>query len=321
MTKKSFIKKSFKIHNNRYDYKNFNYVNTCIKGEIICKTHGVFFQTPKHHLRGQGCRLCNYENKSIILKGVYDHNKKSNIHEFVEKAKKIHNNDFNYSLSVYLNARTKMEIKCNRCNNIFKIKPANHLSGYGCNICSKNKKYTTDEFIKRSIKIHDNKYDYSEVNYINNNTKIKIKCKKCNMWFFQTPTGHFRRNGCPKCAINISKPEIDFLNYVNVPNTKENRHVHIKPYNVDGYDPKTNTIYEFLGDYWHGNPKKFNHNSTNERCKKSFRELYNNTVDRFKNLDIAGYKIKYIWEDDWKKFDKKIKLIPKIKTFNCHKLL
>lgn len=62
------------------------------------------------------------------------------------------------------------------------------------------RKLTTDEFIRRAQKIHGNKYDYSQVVYINRQTKIKIFCKKCSCWFEKTPMSHiFKKAGCPKC--------------------------------------------------------------------------------------------------------------------------
>jgi len=61
------------------------------------------------------------------------------------------------------------------------------------------KKLTKEEFIERSKKIHGNKYDYSLVDYINNNTKVKIICLKCNKIFEQTPNNHLNGKGCKKC--------------------------------------------------------------------------------------------------------------------------
>jgi hypothetical protein len=92
---------------------------------------------------------------------------------------------------------------------------------------------------------------------------------------------------------------IEFLNYMSIPNTPLHRQVKIHNKRVDGYDPITTTIFEFLGDYWHGNPKKYNPLSLNQIIKVSFSKLYNETIDRFTFLHERGYAIKYIWESDW----------------------
>ena len=73
-----------------------------------------------------------------------------------------------------------------------------------------------------------------------------------------------------------------------------------KIYIVDGYNPKTNTIYEFLGDYWHGNIAVYNENDYNFNKKKTFGSLYKETMRRIKNIQKAGYKLIIMWENDWK---------------------
>ena len=69
----------------------------------------------------------------------------------------------------------------------------------------------------------------------------------------------------------------------------------------DGYDPKTNTIYEFLGDYWHGNPKLYDFDKVNVNAGFSFKELNQKTFERFDEIKKLGYNIKYIWENEYNK--------------------
>ena len=70
-------------------------------------------------------------------------------------------------------------------------------------------------------------------------------------------------------------------------------------FKTDGYDPKTNTIYEFLGDYWHGNPKVHDFDKVNVSTGFSFKELNQKTFERFDEIKKLGYNIKYIWENDY----------------------
>jgi len=67
-----------------------------------------------------------------------------------------------------------------------------------------SKKLITEEFIKRAILIHDNKYDYSEVIYKGIFNKITIICKEHGK-FYQEANSHLSGNGCPKCAFELSK--------------------------------------------------------------------------------------------------------------------
>lgn len=94
--------------------------------------------------------------------------------EFIKRAEIIHGNKFDYSLTKYINQKTKVKIIC-PTHGEFNQNTYEHLNGSGCPNCiGKNK--TTEYFIKESIKIHGNKYDYKLVNYINSNIKVKIIC-------------------------------------------------------------------------------------------------------------------------------------------------
>lgn len=72
-------------------------------------------------------------------------------------------------------------------------------------------------------------------------------------------------------------------------------------YKVDGYCAETNTVYEFYGDYWHGNPKVFNTSVYNESTNCTMGELYQKTIEREQKLTEMGYKIVSIWEYDYEK--------------------
>jgi hypothetical protein len=98
---------------------------------------------------------------------------------------------------------------------------------------------------------------------------------------------------------SVSKNEIKWLDDMGVPNDKNHRQVMIENYKVDGY--KDGVVYEFLGDFWHGNPTKYNTTDINPRLKVTYGELYIKTMKRFEDLKKKGYIVKYIWESDYKK--------------------
>lgn len=132
--------------------------------------------------------------------------------EFIKKSEKIHKNKYNYSKSIYINAHTKVCVSCPDHGDFF-INPNNHISGkQGCKLCgiSRNKQCrpkSTYDFIVDAQKIHGKeRYDYSEVNYQTNHTKIKIKCNTCGCIFEQTPNSHLcQKSGCIKCNKNKKK--------------------------------------------------------------------------------------------------------------------
>jgi len=95
--------------------------------------------------------------------------------EFVHKSNIIHDDKYDYSLVEYTNAHTKVKIICQE-HGTFEQTPDSHLRGSDCPICAGTIKLSTDQFISKANHIHNNKYDYSMVEYINNRTKVKIIC-------------------------------------------------------------------------------------------------------------------------------------------------
>jgi hypothetical protein len=185
--------------------------------------------------------------------------------------------------------------------------PSDHYNGgYGCNECgiesvANRKRLQVEEFITKANNIHNNKYDYSYVQYKNNKTKVTILCNVHGM-FNQVPMSHLQGSGCSKCKITSSKPEKQWLDSLGV--NYENRQITLKSngrwVRVDAYVPETNTVYEFLGDYWHGNPDKYKLNDINPTTQLTFGELYEKYIDKKKWLLNNGYNLVEIWENDWK---------------------
>ena len=88
------------------------------------------------------------------------------------------------------------------------------------------KRLTTDEFIKKAIGVHSNRYDYSNTSYISTHTKVCIICPEHGE-FWQTPANHLLGSKCPKCASievhnNQSNGKDGFI--------KKARHVHKNKY-------------------------------------------------------------------------------------------
>lgn len=248
LTTEEFIEKAKQIHGNKYNYSKVDYVNIKTKICIICPEHGEFWQVPNYHLTGNGCPKCALE-KSIkrCKEGRY------NTEIFINKAKEIFGNTYDYSKVKYIDSKTKVLIKCNKCNHEFYQTPASHLYGYGCANCA-NTRLSNDEFIKRAKLVHKNSnYDYSKVNYINNKTKVTIICPKHGE-FQQTPNNHLKGSGCPYC--NKSKGEIFLRDYFidNKINYIEQYKINIdKSINssgvayIDFYIPKYNLFIEYNG--------------------------------------------------------------------------
>ena len=115
----------------------------------------------------------------------------------------MHNNKYDYSKVEYNGYNTKVCIICPEHGEFWQT-PGHHIHGHGCPYCSKNKKYTTDEFVNECKKRLTYDYDYSKVKYVNWNTKVCIICPKHGE-FWVTPNNFLMGRRCPKC--NESKLE------------------------------------------------------------------------------------------------------------------
>lgn len=121
-----------------------------------------------------------------------------NKEQFIEKAKKIHGDKYDYSNVDYKGCKAKICIICPKHGEFWQI-PNNHLNGSGCRKCNKyGNRYTTEEWISKAKKIHNNKFDYSKVNYVNSKTKVCITCLEHGD-FWITPDNHILGQGCPIC--------------------------------------------------------------------------------------------------------------------------
>lgn len=286
---KEFIEKAEKVHGKKFDYSKVEYKKSSIKVEIVCNKHGSFFQTPNNHLRGKGCRSCFGTEKLTV-------------ETFLTRARIVHGTLFDYSkVHEIKSAITKVEIICKEHGSFFQS-PNNHLNHkQGCAKCKGLARLTTDDLIINAKKVHPKEnYDYSKVNYINARTKIEIICPiKDHGSFWQTSNNHVsRKHGCPICAnFNTSNEEIEWLTSLKIPTLIRQYRINfndIQSCIADGYDPETNTIYEYHGKYWHGHPERGDPDSIHAK-RGTYGDRYLDTLMREIRLRELGYNVVSMW--------------------------
>lgn len=235
-----------KIHGDIYNYSLVKYENNKKKVEIICNIHGIFLQTSNNHLNGYGCKKCGYLSSKL--------SKQETKEIFILKANKKHNFKYDYSKIVYSGCKIDIEIICS-IHGSFLQKPYKHIDGHGCRECSKissieKRKTTIENFCNKANIIHNFKYDYSNVLYINSNTKIEILCNIHNI-FLQTPRDHLDGHGCPICKSSRGENKISkYLDENNISYIREYRFADCKNNKAlpfDFYLPRLNICIEFDG--------------------------------------------------------------------------
>lgn len=176
--------------------------------------------------------------------------KRKTTEEFINDAKRIHDNKYDYSKVMYSNTNTKVCIICPEHGEFWQT-PHNHLKGKGCPKCANIKngnvcRSCNDEFVKKSKKVHGDKYDYSKVMYTKNNIKVCIICPKHGE-FWQVPSSHLKGYGCPSCAGRARKNTSIFI--------KEAQEIHKGKYIYDkckycGIKSKICIICPKHGEFW-----------------------------------------------------------------------
>jgi hypothetical protein len=286
LTTEEFLYKSTIVHGDRYDYSQSVYIASHRPITIGCRVHGVFRQTPNMHTQGNGCPKCS-------IKKVADRTRHT-AESFEAAARKVHGDKYSYNHVVYSNMNAKVLITC-KAHGDFSQTPGNHVSGYGCPQCG-NPQVSFQEFLERAKKAHGNRFDYSQVVWGSGVTsKVTIICQRHGA-FKQRAHSHMTGAGCAKCSHSVSHMETEWLDSLGVTQRQvqliEGRRIQ------DGFDPASNTVYEFLGDFWHGNPSQYSAGDVNSVTGTTFGELYDKTTERLRSL-AENHKVVFIWQSDW----------------------
>lgn len=207
-----FIIKSKKVHGGLYDYSETNYIDAQTEVCIICPKHGKFWQKPSKHLSGHGCLVCGEIKKQ---QGNINNNLKAKA-SFIEKSNKIHNDLYDYTDVNYINALTKVKIKCKRCGHEFEQTPNKHLQGRGCPICAAKDRglkhrTSTEDYIKKVSKIHNNFYDYSKLQYETHNKEVCVICPIHGEFWILASKHLYDKQGCPKCTQSSLERTVDIF--------------------------------------------------------------------------------------------------------------
>ena len=288
-TKEEFIERANKVHNNKYIYDNVVYINSQTPIDIICPIHGVFKQTPAHHLYGVGCPICGGSQKL-------------DTETFIEKAKQVHGDEYVYNRKKinYINNGTKVCITCRKHGDFWQT-PRSHLKGSGCPICYGFRPYSNDEYIKKAEKIHKGKYIYDDIRYVNASGLIDIICP-IHGKFQQRASDHLQSKGCPICGHHMSLAENELYDSITKiigdKNIIKNDRKVLEGKEIDLLVPSIKLGIEYNGLKWHS---------------EEFNKDKNYHLHKTELAESKGYHLIHIFEDEW--LEHKELVLNKIKHF------
>lgn len=253
-----FVAKATKVHRD-YDYSKVVYVSAHAPIIIICRIHGEFLQTPLSHCGGRGCKKCA------------DDATRTPVSEFIKKAVVVHNNKYDYSDMVYTNAQTKVCIICSKHGKFYQ-NPLTHLYGHGCALCAAAVS-NTNEFIKKAMVIHGNKYDYTKTDYVRAASKICVICKTHGE-FWQKPNAHLsKKTGCPACA-NTQQTIIQFIEKARITHTDKYDYSKVT---YTSRSTKVCIICPVHGEFW----QTPSHHWLGSGCRQCVHDNYRSSTNEF----------------------------------------
>lgn len=287
-----------------YTYEKTEYTALWVPVTVTCKVHGVFTKRPVEFLsKGRRCPLCEKQE------------------DIIKRAKAVHGDHYSYAKLVYRDYREPVVITC-AAHGDFEQTPNVHLSRYksGCQKCAvegtRKATYTTEWFVEASKEKHGAVYRYPKVEYTGIRQPVTLTCRTHGA-FTTSPYLHLytSRGGCPDCRESTSKGysklAMEWLAYeakqrgiraiqhaanggeFYIPGTR---------YKVDGYHKRSNTIFEFHGNRFHGNPKIYKpRDRPHPYSTKSAAQLYKETKTRERHIRSLGYNLVVMWESDFKK--------------------
>lgn len=200
------------IHGDKYDLSELLYVNRRTKFILVCEQHGPWFTLLGQIIRGQGCPVCGKTDAAIKRRVSFE--------DFLEQAREVHGNKYNYYKDCFVKISAKTKINCLTHGDFEQIADAHIRQGSGCPDCGfatqvEKRKMSLEDFILKSQAVHGDKYNYSKVIYKNNRAKIIVICPEHGD-FYPAPGNFLSGSGCPKCSIieqheNQKKNVTDFI--------------------------------------------------------------------------------------------------------------
>ena len=204
LTQEQFIERAKEKWGDKFDLSKVKFTNTKTKIVVGCKLvkpRTFLYTSP------QGCPKCGVEASKQWRRLPQE--------EFIKRAKEKHGDKYDYSRVKFVNSNTKVEVVCPLHGSYF-VRPSNHLyRGGECPYCKRRdgneKRVTRDNFIERATLIHGGRYDYSNVQFVNAQTRVDILCKRHGV-FSQMPHTHLEGHGCPLCGFEAhTMTKDDFL--------------------------------------------------------------------------------------------------------------
>ena len=195
VTWEQFLQRANKKFKSKYTYDASSWTEFTAEVKYTCPIHGLKSQQGHVHLgtreNNMGCDECGREHANESMRLDFDN--------FINRSIEKHEGLYSYLYVTYMGSHNPTAIFCKE-HGIFLQEAKSHMEGAGCPTCWGHENMGREEFIRRSIEVHEGKYSYDNLVYVNSNTYVIITCP-IHGDFTQSPINHIHaKSGCPDCA-------------------------------------------------------------------------------------------------------------------------
>lgn len=290
-----------RVHGDAYCYDESSYTCWNNKVRIRCQDHGWFEQKCSNHVSlRQGCPGCGKtkcaDSQRLTLK------------ERISQAQLIHGNKYDYSEYVYRNANAPSVIICPTHGRFSQTMYLHVRQKCGCPRCGREQintklKLSDQDLLSRLSETYGKDYDYSLVANRQCHDRIPLICRKHGLFYLSIEAIR-QAQRCSSCSKKFGRMQNDWLRSLSVDERNWQKRVYLSDGTfivADAFDPCTRTIYEFWGDYHHGNPRIFEPDQIHSPSGLTMQELHGKTLDKIRKIEQSGFTLVHIWESDWKR--------------------
>ena len=279
----------------------------------VCGCH-VWDARVSNRANGNGCPYCSGRSACIHTSIVTTHP------ELVEEWDYSKNTIHPSQVSAGSGEKVSWICKSGACGcHVWDAPVYSRTSGAGCPYCSNQKVCIHSSLVSTHPDLAE-EWGYSKNTILPSQVskgydkKVSWICKKKHTWD-ATVCNRTRGNGCPRCShTGYSKKACRWIESIMIsqnistqyakspegeytlPDLSSKSGRNIK---VDGYCHSTNTVYEFHGDMWHGNPRLFDPADTNPLNYRTYGDLYTSTLEKDAMVRRLGYTLVVMWEQDY----------------------
>ena len=154
VTKDEFIRRAIAKYGDKYNYSEIIY--ECMRKPVTgikCDKHHIFsVVSATKHVNGDAvCKDCSKTAKNTTER-------------YVAQCREMYDEFFDYSETAYSGAKTKISVKCRKCNQNFMVRPDHHKSlGHGCSKLCRNRILRARDFVANAQKVHSGLYTYEHI--------------------------------------------------------------------------------------------------------------------------------------------------------------